>query len=55
LEKIISYARDNQYIFLAQSVWCISSIIGLQEGLVIFIDNLEVRKNIGNPEIGAAS
>jgi hypothetical protein len=55
LEKIISYARENQYIFLAQSVWWISSIIGLQEELVIHIDNLEVRKNIGSPEARAAS
>jgi hypothetical protein len=55
LEKIISYARDNQYIFLAQSVWWISSIIGLQKELVTYIDNLEVRKNIGNPEKGLAS
>jgi hypothetical protein len=46
LEKIISYARDNQYIFLAQSVWWISSIIGLQEGLVIHIDKLRIRKDI---------
>jgi hypothetical protein len=28
LEKILSYARDTQYIFLAQSVWWITSIIG---------------------------
>jgi hypothetical protein len=46
LEKIIVYARDNQYIFLAQSVWWISSILGLQEGLVIHIDNLRAHKNI---------
>jgi hypothetical protein len=51
LEKIIAYARNNQYMFLAQSVWRISSIIGLQEGLVIYIDNLKVRENIGNPEL----
>jgi hypothetical protein len=55
LEKIISYARDNQYIFLAQSIWWISSIIGLQEGLIIFIDNLKIRKDIGNPELREAS
>jgi hypothetical protein len=54
LEKIISYARDNQYIFLAQSVWWISSIIGLQEGLVIHIDNLKIRNDIGNLEIRTA-
>jgi hypothetical protein len=45
LEKIISFARDNQCIFLGQSIWWISSIIGLQEGLVIYIDNLKVRDN----------
>jgi hypothetical protein len=42
IEKIISYARDNQYLFLAQSIWWISSIVGLQEGLVIHIDNLKL-------------
>jgi len=46
LEKVISYARDQRYIFLAQSVWSISSILGLQEGLVIHIDNLKARANI---------
>jgi len=30
LEKILSYARVNQNIFLAQSIWWISSILGLQ-------------------------
>jgi hypothetical protein len=43
LEKIISYARDNSYIFLVQSIWWISSVIGLQEGLIIHIDNLKAR------------
>jgi len=41
LEKIISYARELQYIFLAQSVWWISSIIRLQQGLVVYINNLK--------------
>jgi hypothetical protein len=45
LEKIISYSRENQYIFLAESIWWISLIIGLQQGLVIFIDNLKIRSN----------
>jgi len=40
LDKIISYARENQYIFLAQSVWWISSITGLQQKLVDRIENL---------------
>jgi len=43
LERIISYARKNQYIFLAQSIWWIASINGLQQGLVIHIDNLPER------------
>jgi len=51
LEKIISYARNNQYIFLVQSVWWISSIIGLLEGLVTSIDNSKVPNQIGNPEV----
>jgi len=46
LEIIISHARDIQYIFLAQSVWWISSILGLQPGLIIHIDNLKVRKPV---------
>jgi hypothetical protein len=47
LERIIAFARDNQYIFLAQSVWWISSILGLQQGLVIHIDNLKARSIVG--------
>jgi len=43
LMKIISYSRSNQWIFLAQSVWWISSLIGLQIGSVIHIDNLQSR------------
>jgi len=43
LERIISYARKNQYIFLAQNVWWIASIIGLQQSLIIYIDNLRER------------
>jgi len=40
LEKIISCARENQYIFLAQSIGWISSIIGLQAELVTYINKL---------------
>jgi hypothetical protein len=50
LEKIIAFARSNQYIFLVQSVWWISSIIGLQEGLITYMDNLNVREQISKPE-----
>lgn len=46
LEKIISFAWENQYIFVAQCIWWIVSIIGLQSGLVIHIDNLAMRSEI---------
>jgi hypothetical protein len=44
LEKIISFARDNQYLFVANCVWWIAGIIGLDTGLQIHIANLECRK-----------
>jgi hypothetical protein len=43
LKKIFTYARDSQYIILAQSVWWIALIIGSQQELVIHIDNLKKR------------
>jgi len=43
LEKIICYARKHQYIFIAQGVWWIASIIGLADGLTTHIDNLRIR------------
>jgi hypothetical protein len=46
LEKIISFARDSSHIFLAQSILWISSIIGLQQGLIIHIDNLQIRSDL---------
>jgi len=42
-EKVLSFARNSQHIFLAQSIWWISSILGLQQGLIIHIDNLKAR------------
>jgi len=44
LDKIISFARSHQYIFLAQCIWWIASIIGLQQGLATHIHNL--RKSV---------
>jgi hypothetical protein len=44
LEKIFSFARENRYIFQAQSVWWISSIIRQQQGLIDHIHNLHKRK-----------
>jgi len=46
LETIISYARKNRYIFVAQSIWWIASDTGLTEGLVSHIDNLRIRSEV---------
>jgi hypothetical protein len=46
LEKVISYARRTQQIFVAQCVWWIASIIGLEKELVIHIDNIQSRINV---------
>jgi len=45
-EKIISYARRTQHIFVAQCVWWLVSIIGLEQGLVNYIDNVQSRVNV---------
>jgi hypothetical protein len=51
LEKIIAFARENQYLFMGKCVWWIAGIIGLDSGLTIYIDTLEVRKQIGQLRI----
>jgi hypothetical protein len=40
LQIVISYARKHKYIFVVQTVLWMCLIIGLQQGLVIHIDNL---------------
>jgi len=40
LEKIISFAKQNQYFFVASCAWWIASVIGLDTGLTTHIDNL---------------
>jgi hypothetical protein len=45
LEKIISFAEEQQYLFVANCTWWIAGIIGLDSGLVIFIDNLQSRQS----------
>jgi hypothetical protein len=46
LEKIISFARDNQYLFVANCTWWIAGIIGLDSELIRFIDDLESKKRV---------
>jgi hypothetical protein len=49
LEKIISFAQDNQYLLVANCAWWIAGVVGLDKGLITHIDNLEARKRIVNP------
>jgi len=44
LEKIVSYARELQYFFVGNCVWWIASVIGLDEQLWKYIDNLAERQ-----------
>jgi hypothetical protein len=46
VEKIISFARENQYLFVANCAWWIAGMTRLDSGLTIFIDNLETRKRV---------
>jgi 3-mercaptopyruvate sulfurtransferase SseA len=47
LEKVIAYTRRTQEIFVAQCVWWLVSIIGLEQGLIHYIDNLQSQKEEG--------
>jgi len=48
--RIISYAKKNHYIFVTQCIWWISSIIGLQQGMVTHINNLKTWERL-NQEV----
>jgi hypothetical protein len=39
LEKVISYAWRTQQLFVAYCVWWLASIVGLEQGIVSYIDN----------------
>ena len=41
LEKIISFAKENQQIYVAQYIWWLASVIGLESGLITYIDNFK--------------
>jgi len=43
LEKIISYTRKSKQIFVAQCVWWLASVIGLELGLIAHIDIIQAR------------
>jgi hypothetical protein len=46
LEKVIAYARRTQQIFVAQCVWWLASIVGLESGLINHIDTLRKREEV---------
>jgi len=45
-EKVISYAKRTQQIFVAQVVWWLASIVGLEQGLITYIDLVQSRAEI---------
>jgi len=45
LEKVILYARRSGQIFIAQCVWWLISVISLEQGLIVHIDNLWKREH----------
>jgi hypothetical protein len=49
-KKIISFARERQYLFVAHCAWWIAGVLGLDSGLIVFIDNLQSRQAVGIPE-----
>jgi len=50
LERVISYTRKCQQIFVAQCVWWLAGIIGIEGGLVIHIDNVHRRSIVRNKQ-----
>jgi hypothetical protein len=46
LEKVKAYARRTQQVFVAQCVWWLASIIGLEQGLINHIDNIQSRVEV---------
>jgi hypothetical protein len=50
LEKIISFARENRYLFVENCAWWIAGIIGLDKELTIYIDNLYSRISNNNQQ-----
>jgi len=46
LECVISHARRTQQIFVAQCVWWLASIVGLEQGLVSHINRLQGQEDM---------
>lgn len=50
-QRIIRFCQEHHYLFAAQCVWWLSSLLGLQGGLVIHNENPRIRDNIGGREV----
>jgi hypothetical protein len=44
LVQLIAFPRRTQQIFIGPCVWCLVLIIGLEEGLLVLINNLCTRE-----------
>jgi hypothetical protein len=51
LGKIITFARETQYLFVANCVWWIAGVLELDPELRVFIDNSEIRNSISQTRI----
>jgi len=45
-EKIICYARMHRYLFVGQCVWLLALSVLLEKGLVVHINNLQIRSEL---------
>jgi hypothetical protein len=45
-ETVISYARRTQQVFIVQCIWWLASVIGLEQGLVTYIDSIGIRYKV---------
>jgi hypothetical protein len=41
LENIVSFAQENQHLFIANCVWWIAAVTGFDQGVIIHIENLQ--------------
>jgi hypothetical protein len=51
LDKILSFASENQYLFIANCTRWIAGVIGLDREAVVHIDNVELRRPVGHRNI----
>jgi len=45
LEKVIAFAQEHQYFFVANCAWWIASIIGLDNHLTRYIDRIVLEQS----------